>query len=230
MRRLEHVYSKPDSIVDHFEAEVAKSVTGLKSEITPFGVQRDASASSTSSASTSTTRTLPLLRARAILAHIFNHAIHARYHQARDLLLMSHLQDTIQHADVTTQIMYNRALVQLGLAAFRRGFINECQQLLSEMFQTQRQKELLAQAVQRYNLQLSPEQELIEKRRLLPFHMHLNIELLRLPTSPRACLLRSPSLLPSTPRSSAAASPPRRSSVSSTLPTSRPSWVLPRTP
>ncbi|WOO77654.1 Eukaryotic translation initiation factor 3 subunit C [Vanrija pseudolonga] len=178
MRRLEHVYSKPDSIVDHFEAAVAQSVAGLQSEITPFGVQRDASALIHLLCVYIYHSDAPLLRARAILAHIFNHAIHARYHQARDLLLMSHLQDTIQHADVTTQIMYNRALVQLGLAAFRRGFINECQQLLSEMFQTQRQKELLAQAVQRYNLQLSPEQELIEKRRLLPFHMHLNIELL----------------------------------------------------
>lgn len=91
---------------------------------------------------------------------------------------MSHMQDTIQHADVITQILYNRAVMQLGLAAFRRGFIAECQTVLSEMFSTQRQKELLAQAIQRYNTQLSPEQELIEKRRLLPFHMHLNIELL----------------------------------------------------
>jgi translation initiation factor 3 subunit C len=68
--------------------------------------------------------------------------------------------------------------MQLGLAAFRRGYISECQTVLSEMFSTQRQKELLAQAIQRYGTQLSPEQELIEKRRLLPFHMHLNIELL----------------------------------------------------
>lgn len=91
---------------------------------------------------------------------------------------MSHMQDTIQHADVTTQILYNRAVMQLGLAAFRRGYIQECQTILSEMFSTQRQKELLAQSIQRYNTQLPPEQELIEKRRLLPFHMHLNIELL----------------------------------------------------
>jgi len=91
---------------------------------------------------------------------------------------MSHLQDTIQQADVTTQILYNRAVMQLGLAAFRRGYIPECQTILSEMFTSTRQKELLAQAIQRYNTQLSPEQELMEKRRLLPFHMHLNIELL----------------------------------------------------
>jgi len=120
----------------------------------------------------------PLLRARAILIHIFNHASHARFHQARDLLLMSHMQESIANADVTTQILYNRAIMQLGLAAFRQGFIPECQTILSEMFSTQRQKELLAQAIQRFGTQLTPEQELIEKRRLLPFHMHLNIELL----------------------------------------------------
>lgn len=178
MRRLEHTYAKPDSIVDHMEAAVTKQLGALTSAITPFGVQRDASGLIHLLCVHIYQSDAPLLRARAVLAHVFNHAIHARYHQARDLLLMSHLQDTIQHADVATQIMYNRAVVQLGLAAFRRGFIHECQTILAEIFQTGRQKELLAQAVHRYNVQLSPEQELIEKRRLLPFHMHLNVELL----------------------------------------------------
>lgn len=180
MRRVEHVYAKPDAIVDHFEAAVNKAAEqeGFTSQITPFGVERDASQLIHLLCVHIYHSDAPLLRARAILAHIFNHAIHARYHQARDLLLMSHLHDTIQHADVATQIMYNRAMVQLGLAAFRCGFIHECQTILQDMFQTQRQKELLAQAVQRYTSSLSPEQELIEKRRLLPFHMHLNIELL----------------------------------------------------
>ncbi|WVQ79460.1 eukaryotic translation initiation factor 3 subunit C [Cryptococcus sp. DSM 104549] len=178
MRRLEHVYAKPDVIVDHFETAVASAVSGLQSEITPFNVQRDASGLIHDLAVYIYQSDAPVLRARAILFHIFNHALHGRYHQARDLLLMSHLQDTIQHADVTTQILYNRAIMQLGLAAFRLGYIPECQTVLAEMFSTMRQKELLAQSVQRFSVQLSPEQELLEKRRLLPFHMHLNVELL----------------------------------------------------
>ncbi|WVQ96216.1 eukaryotic translation initiation factor 3 subunit C [Kwoniella sp. CBS 9459] len=178
MRRLEHVYAKPDIIINHFEEAVSKAASGLKSTVTPFDAKRSASGLIHELSVYIYGSDAPVLRARAILFHIFNHAMHGRYHQARDLLLMSHLQDTIQHADVTTQILYNRAIMQLGLAAFRLGFIPECQTILGEMFSTQRQKELLAQSVQRYNTQLSPEQELVEKRRLLPFHMHLNVELL----------------------------------------------------
>lgn len=153
-------------------------MTGLSSKITPFNTSRSPSDLVHELAIYIYSSEAPLLRARAILAHIYSHAMHSRFHQARDLLLMSHLQDTIAHADVTTQILYNRSVMQLGLAAFRNGYIPECQTILSEMFSTQRQRELLAQAIQRYNTQLSPEQELVEKRRLLPFHLHLNLELL----------------------------------------------------
>ncbi|WVN86973.1 eukaryotic translation initiation factor 3 subunit C [Cryptococcus depauperatus CBS 7841] len=178
IRRLEHIYAKPDAIIQHFEDNVCQTSGGLWSAIIPHDVPRDASGVIHDLAVYIYQSDAPVLRARAILYHIFNQALHGRYHQARDLLLMSHLQDTIQHADVTTQILYNRAVMQLGLAAFRRGFIPECQTILSEMFFTMRQKELLAQSVQRYNVQVSPEHELLEKRRLLPFHMHLNVELL----------------------------------------------------
>jgi translation initiation factor 3 subunit C len=169
---------QPDIIIDRFESAVSQDVKGVTSKVTPFDQSRDAAGLVHLLAVYIYHSDAPLLRARAILAHIFNHATRGNYHQARDLLLMSHLQDTVAQADVTTQILYNRSVMQLGLAAFRNGYITECQAILSEMFSTQRQKELLAQAIQRYNVQLSPEQELIEKRRLLPFHMHLNIELL----------------------------------------------------
>lgn len=198
MRRLEHVYAKPDVIVDHFEAEVNKvaAADNLQSAITPFGVKRDASGLIHLLCVHIYHSEAPLLRARAILAHIFNHAMHGRYHQARDLMLMSHLHDTIQHADVATQIMYNRAVMQLGVAAFRNGYIQECQTILSDMFAGLRTKELLAQAIQRFDKthQLTPEQELIEKRRLLPFHMHLNIELLEAAYLTSCMLLEVPLL------------------------------------
>lgn len=114
-----------------------------------------------------------------MLSHIYHHALDNDFHSARDMLLMSHLQESIHTADVATQILYNRTIVQLGLSAFRCGLIKECQTMLQDIFTTQRVKELLAQGThqQRYQT-LTPEQERAEKQRQLPFHMHINTELL----------------------------------------------------
>jgi translation initiation factor 3 subunit C len=120
-----------------------------------------------------------LLRTRSMLCHIYHHALYNDFHTARDMLLMSHLQENIYAADVPTQILYNRAIVQLGLCAFRSGLIKESQSILLEIFSTQRVKELLAQGM--YHTRhptLTPEQEKAEKLRQMPFHMHINTELL----------------------------------------------------
>lgn len=45
------------------------------------------------------------LRTRAILSHVYHHALHDNWFQARDLILMSHLQEAIQHSDPPTQVM-----------------------------------------------------------------------------------------------------------------------------
>lgn len=73
------------------------------------------------------------IRTQAILCHIYHSALHDKWYEARDLMLMSHLQDSIQCADVATQILYNRALVQLGLCAFRHGNIRDAHNALLDI-------------------------------------------------------------------------------------------------
>ncbi|KAG7446402.1 eukaryotic translation initiation factor 3 subunit 8 [Guyanagaster necrorhizus] len=175
MRRLEHIYSKPDPVVQALEASVDTS------DIKP---KMNLSQGATSLLIHQLCVYLygagnSLLRTRAMLSHIYHHALHNDFHTARDMLLMSHLQESIHSADVATQILYNRTVVQLGLCAFRCGLIKEAQSTLQDIFTTQRVKELLAQGVHQQRFQvLTPEQEKAEKQRQLPFHMHINTELL----------------------------------------------------
>lgn len=113
-----------------------------------------------------------------MLCHIYHHALHNDFYTARDMFLMSHLQESIHAADVATQILYNRAVVQVGLCAFRVGLIKEAQSTLQDIFATQRVKELLAQGGHQRYQTMTAEQEKAERQRQLPFHMHVNTELL----------------------------------------------------
>ena len=114
-----------------------------------------------------------------MLCHVYFLALHSNYYKARDMSLMSHLQETIPNFDIQTQILYNRTVVQVGLCAFRKGLVYEAQNTLQEVCGSGRQKEFLAQGVMmQRHAQVSPEQERLEKQRQLPFHMHINLELL----------------------------------------------------
>lgn len=106
------------------------------------------------------------LRTRAILSHIYHHALHDNWFQARDLVLMSHLQETIHHSDPSTQILYNRTMAHLGLCAFRHANIKDAHNCLVDLMMTGKPKELLAQGLlpQRQH-ERSKEQEKIEKQR-----------------------------------------------------------------
>lgn len=129
-------------------------------------------------------------KTRAIICHVYHHALHDRYTQARDLLLMSHLQETIYDGgDVSTMILFNRMMVTTGMCAFRLGRIHDAHQCLAEVC-SNRVRELLAQGVNtsRFN-DKTPEQEKAEKRRLVPYHQHINLDLLE------ACHLISAMLL-----------------------------------
>jgi len=122
------------------------------------------------------------LRTRAVLCNIYHMSLHDKWYEARDLMLMAHLQETIQHSDLPTQILYNRTMVQLGLCAFRHGNIKEAHNALLDIQSGGRAKELLAQGLlpQHFNRQheRTSEQEKQEKQRQIPFHQHINLEML----------------------------------------------------
>ena len=167
----------------------------VKSTITPRSTKPNATDLINTLCTYLYTHDQTVLRTRAMLCHIYHYALHNKFYHARDMLLMSHLQENIHNADINTQILYNRMLVQVGLCAFRTGLINEAQTALQEICGTNRLKELLAQGVQiqRYT-QVSPEQERLERQRQLPFHMHINLELLECAYLTCSMLLEIPAL------------------------------------
>ncbi|KAK4138145.1 hypothetical protein BT67DRAFT_452872 [Trichocladium antarcticum] len=179
-RRLDHIYFKPAQVVKILEENSWKNVTsGIDSETTPRALSGDAGQLIHVLCNYLFEHSEGIIRARAMLCQIYFLALHDDYYKARDMMLTSHLQENIANFDVATQILYNRTLVQVGLCAFRKGLVYDAQNTLQDICGSGRQKELLAQGVmmQRYN-QVSPEQERLEKQRQLPFHMHINLELL----------------------------------------------------
>ncbi|WFD32065.1 Translation initiation factor 3 subunit c [Malassezia sp. CBS 17886] len=205
MRRLEHIYSKQDVIIQALEAANHAAQPNLPaSRITPsFAEVRDRADGPTELVHALCTYLYqrPELsgerqRTRALLCQVYHHALHADYHVARDRFLMSHLQESIHLADAATQILFNRVLVQLGLCAFRVGLIRECHSALQEIFSTGRVKELLAQGVSRVGAysSVNAEQEKLDRQRQLPFHLHINLELLECVYLVASMLLEVPNI------------------------------------
>lgn len=117
---------------------------------------------------------------RALLMQIYHHALHDRYHEARDMLLQSHLASTMtDNSDPDLVLLVNRCLVQLGMSAFRLGLFKEAHSLLADICAQGKAKELLAQGiVWRKPYDRDEAKENVERRRLLPAHMHVDLELM----------------------------------------------------
>lgn len=135
-------------------------------------------------------------KARAVLCTAYHHAMHGEFHAARDLILMSHVHDTIGQADVSTQILYNRALAMLSVCAFRQGLMGDALSLIADLYGTGRIRELLAQGTgqTRWGQDRDTEQEKLERRRQMPYHVHLSLDLLESVHLVSAMILEVPNL------------------------------------
>lgn len=194
IRRLEHIYFKPANVIAIVEQAKDKAVpTNIESAVTGTYKSGDIQSLVASICNYLFEHSDGIPRARAMLCQIYFLALHDQYYKSRDLMLMSHLTENIATFDVSTQILFNRTLVQIGLCAFRAGLIYEAQNTLGEICGSGRQKELLAQGIimQRYST-VSPEQERLERQRQLPFHMHINLELLECVYLTSSALLEVP--------------------------------------
>lgn len=120
LKRIQHLYYKFDAKSYGTTKADVKSAQAVMDRLCRFIYTRD-----------STDR----IRILAILSHIYHHAIHDRYYEARDLLLMSHLQDdmALPRVPIQIKILYNRTTVQLGFCAFRMGLIKDAHNYLVEI-------------------------------------------------------------------------------------------------
>ena len=108
-------------------------------------------------------------KTKVILYSVYNHCIHNR-ENGKELLLVTDVIEKAANGDYFTQVIFNRAIVQVGLLAFRNGNMYEAQAALNELCSQSRTKELLGQSTGR--------QETVTKNKLLPYHLHINVDLI----------------------------------------------------
>lgn len=135
-----------------------------------------------------------VMQARALLCHVHILAVRNRFAEAKQLLSSSHLQDHISRFSINHQILYNRCLVQLGLAAFRSGAMMDTYFCLHEICSSGRPKELVGQGLSPSPATTSSSQhhQRQERLRLVPHHCHVNIELVDTVFSIASVLLEVP--------------------------------------
>ena len=106
---------------------------------------------------------------KTALLEAYNHAINDRFLEAKDHLHMYNIPEK-SGQEVQLGFLYNRALTALGLCAFRLGKLEQTQDILEELCNSGKLRDLLNQANMRGYLDRD------ERRAYTPYHMSLSIE------------------------------------------------------
>lgn len=101
----------------------------------------------------------------------FHHALNGRFENAKTLFLQTNTNSLA--SDLSVQVYTNRLVVQLGLSAFYNGNISAAFTSLNEIVSTHRLKELLAQSIG-INKDKTGIHE--DRKRAVPYHMHINTD------------------------------------------------------
>lgn len=175
MVMLEHVYYKSDSLYEKTRA----ALKGKPDQLSLIHMPEKSSVEEVSGlVDLILKHSSGKFKVKALCLQLYNLAIHNKFQEARHLMMSTRLSTSIHKQKIQIQINYNRALVQIGLAAFRLGLFEECNQLLLNICQSPNLKESLAQGVSNYLRQQEKtlEEEVEEKKRFLPPHLHIGTE------------------------------------------------------
>jgi hypothetical protein len=71
---------------------------------------------------------------RASLYRVYQHALALRLREGKDLLLRRQTSNAVETKDRQDAIMYNRTLMQLALAAFALGNMQECNEIMDSVW------------------------------------------------------------------------------------------------
>lgn len=183
-RRLEHVYYKPNLVIEAQETAIGHPSLYIVTGTTAAKLVDNLSQYLSHHVN-------PMYPHQALLHSIYYYAVNNDFDKAMKMFLDLEIFNEINTLDSTLQVAYNRALVQLGLCAFRQGEITESHRILTEIVNQQRLKELLGQG---FSTKYPNQATTVEKQKLLPFHMHINLELLECVFMTLLLLLEIPAL------------------------------------
>ncbi|AET40391.1 translation initiation factor eIF3 core subunit c Ecym_5658 [Eremothecium cymbalariae DBVPG len=182
VRRLDHIYYKPSKLVEIIErAAWAKAPNGATSKYITYSSDPDYIGKLIDTLCTFVSNEHDqLLKKRATLYQIYFYALNNEFKKGKDMLVESNVRTAINSQDPTIQILFNRVVVQLGIAAFKLCLVEDCHQILNEVSTASHLRDILGQqSLQRASNNVGANGTATPTEQLcLPFHQHINLDLI----------------------------------------------------